>query len=83
MQVKIDISPRGLSMGEMIAITLLVSEAAMNAVKHVFRPEKGSRFEVMLSECGPGKLELLIRDDGPGIPREVHSWTDAPGLEWR
>ena len=77
-QVKIDISPRGLSMGEMTAITLLVNEAAINAVKHVFRPEKGSRFEIILSECGPGKLELMIRDDGPGIPREGHAVDGRP-----
>jgi two-component system, sensor histidine kinase PdtaS len=77
-RVKIDISSRGLSMGEMTAITLLVNEAAINAVKHVFRPEKGSTFEIMLSECGPGKLELMIRDDGPGIPREGHAADGRP-----
>jgi two-component sensor histidine kinase len=71
--VKIAVSPRELTLGEMTAITLLVNEAAINAAKHVFRPEKGSRFEVLLSESGPSKLELLIRDDGPGIPREVRA----------
>ena len=69
--VKVAISPRELTLGEMTAITLLVNEAALNAAKHVFRSEIGSKFEVMLSECGPSKLELLIRDDGPGIPDGV------------
>jgi len=71
--VKIAISARKLTLGEMTAITLLVNEAAINAAKHVFRPEKGSRFEVILAEFGPNELELLIRDDGPGILREVQA----------
>jgi two-component sensor histidine kinase len=76
--VNIAISPRELTLGEMTAITLLVNEAAINAAKHVFRTEIGSRFEVMLSECGPNKLELLIRDDGPGIPGEVQAADGRP-----
>jgi two-component sensor histidine kinase len=76
--VEIAISARKLTLGEMTAITLLVNEAAINAAKHVFRPARGSRFEIMLSESEPSKLELLIRDDGPGIPREVQAADGRP-----
>lgn len=72
-QVRIDVPSHDLSIGEMTAITLLVNEAALNAAKHVFRQQKGQSFEVLLSELEPERLELLIRDDGPGIPREVQS----------
>jgi two-component sensor histidine kinase len=55
----------------MTAVALLVNEAAINAAKHVFRPGKGARFEVSLAEVEPGRIELKIRDDGPGIPQGV------------
>jgi two-component system, sensor histidine kinase PdtaS len=77
-EVRIDVPPLELSIGEMTAITLLVNEAALNAAKHVFRQEKGKRFEVLLSELRPRRLELLIRDDGPGIPREIQSDDGRP-----
>ena len=65
--VKLDIRSRALTLDQMTIIVLLVSEAATNAVKHVFRPEQGSLFEVALVECANGRLQLTVRDDGPGI----------------
>lgn len=67
-EIRLDIRPTELSVGEMTAIALLVNEAAINAAKHVFRPRKGALFEVSLAEVEPGRMELKIRDDGPGIP---------------
>jgi two-component sensor histidine kinase len=51
----------------MTAITLLVNEAAINAARHVFIPEKGAVFEVSIAEVEIGRWQLIIRDDGPGI----------------
>jgi two-component system, sensor histidine kinase PdtaS len=68
---RLEISGRELSVGQMTAIALLVNEAAINAAKHVFRPGKGTLFEVSLAEIGPGSMQLTIRDDGPGIPCEA------------
>jgi two-component system, sensor histidine kinase PdtaS len=66
--IRLDIRSGELSVGEMTAIALLVNEAAINAAKHVFRPRKGALFEVSLAELEPGRMELKVRDDGPGIP---------------
>ena len=65
--VHLDVRARVLPVDHMTAIALLVSEAATNAAKHVFRPEQGSLFEVCLSEIPNGRLQLLVRDDGPGL----------------
>ncbi len=65
---RLEIRGGELSVGQMTAIALLVNEAAINAVKHVFRPGKGTLFEVSLVEIDPGRMQLTIRDDGPGIP---------------
>jgi two-component system, sensor histidine kinase PdtaS len=68
---RLEISGRGLSVGQMTATVLLVNEAAINAAKHVFRPGKGALFEVSLAEIEPGRMQLTIRDDGPGFPPEA------------
>jgi two-component system, sensor histidine kinase PdtaS len=65
--VSLDIREEALSLGQLTAITLLVSEAATNAVKHVFRPEQGTSFDVALTETRKGRLRLAISDDGPGV----------------
>ena len=69
-ETRLDIYCGELSVGEMTAIALLVNEAAINAAKHVFRPQKGARFEVSLAEVEPRRVQLTIRDDGPGISAE-------------
>jgi two-component sensor histidine kinase len=66
--IRLAVGPGELSVGEMTAIALLVNEAAINAAKHVFRPRKGALFEVSLAEVEPGRMELKVRDDGPGLP---------------
>lgn len=65
--VHLDIRARVLPVDQMTAIVLLVSEAATNAAKHVFRPAQGSLFRVCLSEAPTGRLQLLVHDDGPGL----------------
>jgi two-component sensor histidine kinase len=64
---RLDIHSEDLSVGEMTAIALLVNEAAINAAKHVFRPQRGALFEVSLVEVERGHLQLTILDDGPGM----------------
>ncbi len=60
-----------LTVGEMTVIALLVNEAAINAAKHVFRPNKGTSFEVLLAQVEGGRVQLTMRDDGPGISSET------------
>jgi two-component sensor histidine kinase len=60
-----------LSIQEMTAVVLLVSEAATNASKHVFSKGLGRSFEVTLQRLEDGRLQLLVRDDGPGIAQSA------------
>jgi hypothetical protein len=67
-QLSLDISPDAkLSLDQMTAVLLLVNEAALNAVKHAFEKGAGSKFEVALLKQANGRLQLIVRDDGPGI----------------
>jgi two-component system, sensor histidine kinase PdtaS len=66
-EVRLDIGSKPMPMQQMTAVVLLVTEAATNALKHVFRPARGTRFEVELRERPNGHLLLTVHDDGPGI----------------
>ena len=65
--LKLDIRAQTLSLDQMTVVVLLVSEAATNAVKHVFRAEQGTSFEISLIQSTAQRLQLTIRDDGPGL----------------
>ena len=69
-----------LTLDQMAALSLLVNEAALNAAKHVFCKGLGSRFEVCLSEGGPGRLHLSITDDGPGVSPEAEAASFGLGI---
>ena len=60
-----------LSIDQLTAVTLLVNEAATNALKHAFSKGQGSLFDVSLSKQENGRFQLIIRDDGPGIDHEA------------
>ena len=62
----------------MTTIVLLVNEAAINAAKHVFRPQRGRTFMVSLRR-GAERV-LTISDDGPGFGTEKNETTPRYGL---
>jgi two-component sensor histidine kinase len=65
--IRLDIRAEDLSIDQMTAILLLVNEAAINAAKHVFGQGKGTFFKVSLFARADGRMQLIVRDDGPGI----------------
>ena len=65
-EVHVDELP-GLSFDQVTVMALLVNEAALNAAKHVFSKGLGTHFIVSLSKQQEGRIQLLVRDDGPGI----------------
>jgi two-component system, sensor histidine kinase PdtaS len=77
--VRIEVEAEALSVGRTIAIVLLVNEAAINAPKHVFRPQRGRTFAVSLLGRGPKKV-LTISDDGPGFETGENETTPRYGL---
>jgi two-component sensor histidine kinase len=64
-------------------IAMLVIEIANNSAKHVFRPNLGSHFEVILRALPGHRVMLSIRDDGPGAISTVDSAPSNPKLGMR
>jgi two-component sensor histidine kinase len=59
-----------LSLDALTTLILITTEAATNAVKHVFTQGRGSHLGVTLQTRADGAFELTITDDGPGFPEE-------------
>jgi two-component sensor histidine kinase len=78
-EMRLDVKAERLSVGQMTTIVLLVNEAAINAAKHVFALQRGSRFVVSLGSEG-GRRLLTIADDGPGFKVTDSDSTPKYGL---
>jgi two-component sensor histidine kinase len=57
-----------LPLATITTLLLVTTEAATNAVKHVFTAGRGNHLTVHLGRQGADTLELVIADDGPGYP---------------
>ena len=60
-----------LDMDQGIAVGMVISELVSNSFKHAFPLGKGGRVSVSLS-CFEGKeIELIVQDNGKGLPPEI------------
>jgi two-component sensor histidine kinase len=64
--VQVEVEGVALPLSQMTPVVLLVTEAATNSLKHVFRLGRGGTFKVRLADDGQA-LQLTICDDGPGL----------------
>lgn len=71
--VAVQVRSRGaeLSDEQMTIVSLIVIEAAMNSLKHIFRRRRGHLFAVELRDLPQDRLALTIWDDGPGFDTGV------------
>lgn len=65
--VQVRSAPMRLSDEQMTIVCLIVIEAAMNSLKHIFRRRRGHLFAVELWRRRDGWIELTVWDDGPGF----------------
>lgn len=65
--VQVRATPEVLPEEQMTIICLIVIEAAMNSLKHIFRRRRGHMFAVELRRLMEDRLLLTVWDDGPGF----------------
>jgi two-component sensor histidine kinase len=68
----LQIAPVEISGDRAMQLGLLTNELVSNAYKHAFVGRRSGRLEVRLSEPSPGRLELVVTDDGPGYLRDLN-----------
>jgi two-component system, sensor histidine kinase PdtaS len=79
--VQVRSAPVHLSDEQMTIVCLIVIEAAMNSLKHIFRRRRGHLFAVELRRRDDGWAVLTVWDDGPGFDAgSVAAEPDGLGL---
>lgn len=70
-EVRVNRPPISLSLDQGVAIGMVVSELVSNAFKHAFPLNKGGRVTVELDSPETDTAELIVADNGKGLPPEV------------
>ena len=60
-----------LGMDQGIAVGMVISELVTNAFKHAFSPGRGGIVSVSLSGIADEEVELIVADNGKGLPPEI------------
>jgi len=68
--VKVDVAPLQMEIGQAIPCGLLVNELVTNCLKHAFPRERGGVVEVALQPADDSDLwHLVVSDNGVGLPK--------------
>ncbi|MEA1922056.1 MAG: histidine kinase dimerization/phosphoacceptor domain -containing protein [Pseudomonadota bacterium] len=60
-----------LGMDQSLAVGMVISELVANAFKHAFSPGRGGIVSVSLSGIAGEEVELIVADNGKGLPPEI------------
>jgi PAS domain S-box-containing protein len=69
LRVNVENIPMGIDVA--IPCGLIINELVSNSLKHAFPAEKKGEIEISLSSTGEDMIELLVRDNGVGIPEDI------------
>ncbi len=72
--LRLDVAPATLEIDQALPFGLIVSELVSNSMKYAFPDGRGGEIAVRLRVEGDSGIELMVRDDGVGLP---------PGLDFR
>jgi len=66
-----DIKDVFLAINTAIPCGLIINELVSNAIKHAFQDGKGGEINIALHHINKNKLELIVSDNGIGIPKDM------------
>jgi PAS domain S-box-containing protein len=69
--VKVERCNVALGMDQGLAVGMVISELVANAFKHAFSPGSGGIVTVSLSGIAGEEVELIVEDNGKGLPPEI------------
>jgi PAS domain S-box-containing protein len=79
--VKVDVAPLHMEVGQAIPCGLLVNELVTNCLKHAFPRERGGVVEVALRPAEGGELwRLAVSDNGVGLPKDFSATEERRSL---
>jgi len=72
----VEADPTALDLDVAIPIALIINELVSNCLKHAFPVARtGNRLKVSLRRNGEGRRELVVRDNGVGVPPDLNVTT--------
>ena len=81
-EVEQEIDPVSMGLDTAIPLGFLVTELVSNCLKHAFRDGRAGKVRVLLHTVGEGGFELVVSDNGVGMPTHI-DWRNpaSMGLE--
>jgi PAS domain S-box-containing protein len=72
-QIQLTVAADDISLGVDTAIPcgLIINELVSNSIKHAFPDNRTGRIAITVRPVRPGELELVVGDDGVGIPTDL------------
>ncbi len=70
-QLHLEIEPVELNINTAVPLGLIINEIITNAFKHAFPAGRRGNLWIKLRKINEGKAELVVRDDGVGLPKGV------------
>jgi len=68
---QVNVKDSSLGIDTAIPLGLIINELVSNSLKHAFPEGKEGEIEIALHPRGKGKLELVVSDNGVGIPKDL------------
>jgi two-component sensor histidine kinase len=68
---RVDVQEIALPVDQAIPCGLVINELVTNAFKHGFPEGRPGQVSVSIAESGADTIELVVADDGAGIPADV------------
>ncbi|MCG6954415.1 MAG: PAS domain S-box protein [Gemmatimonadetes bacterium] len=70
-RVKVDVEDIGLGLDETVPCGLVIHELLANSYKYAFPNGRGGEIDIEGTQDPDGRVRLVVRDDGVGMPPEV------------
>jgi PAS domain S-box-containing protein len=70
-QLAVDADGISLSVDTAIPCGLIINELVSNSLKHAFPDNRTGKIDITVRTARPGELELVVGDDGVGIPMDL------------
>lgn len=77
-----DIDDVSFGINTAVPVGLIITELVSNSLKHAFPDYRGGVVKVSLNQTEPGRLELVVADNGVGLPPEF-DFTNVESLGLR
>ena len=81
-KLEMEVDPIFLSLDIAVPVSLILNEMVSNSLKHAFKGRKTGRIQIHFKHSENGRLLLVVRDDGVGLPNGF-SLDSTPSLGLR